>query len=300
MQNSASISFLQGIRSRSRSELSRRELFLWMVVALLANHALHTIDTQSFKALLQSLASQNLIYWFSCYVIVRGLLDSDPEPLAIQRDLWVAIAGGLALFLSSFVGYRFAIGLLTTFVAFYILLNGSKDGALKSVGTVLLALSIHLIWAPMIFRIVTPELLAADAAAVHLFLSVFRPDITMVGTTFYGANNHVITLVGGCSSFQNVSIAMLASVSVTMLVRPYWVRNDIYWILAICTTMIVINVIRLGILAWSFGVYDFWHNGAGVSIIALTQTVIIAIMSYLGAQAGKRKTGMHITGMHIN
>jgi len=151
---------------------------------------------------------------------------------------------------------------------------------------VLFALSAHLIWAPLLFRIFTPEILIADSAAVQMMLGLLRPDISVIGTTFSAGNGHTVTLVGACSSFQNISIASLAAVSVTMLVRPYWVRRDFLWLLAICVTMVAINVVRIGVLAWSFENYLYWHNGVGSQLLALFQTIIVAGMSYLGARSG--------------
>ncbi len=267
-------------------QISRRELFLWIIIGFLANHFLHTIDTSSIAGFFQSLASQNLIYWFSCFVIISGLLDSDGKAEASRFDLLMVLTVGILLVISSFIGYRFYIGVLTTLAALYILRLHSTDTSLKTVGTVLLALSVHLIWAPLIYRIFTPELLMADALAVNSVLSAIRPDISLIGTTFT-SSGHTVTLVGACSSFQNVSIALLASVTFTMYIRPYWVRSDVYWILAICAAMIAINVVRLGVLAWNRDSYLFWHNGVGMQILALVQTFIVCSISYLGAQYGK-------------
>lgn len=270
------------------SAITRREIALWTVVCILANHALHAVDIQSVSSFVQSLASLNLIYWLACYVIVRKVLASRHEPTAEPTEIIAALVIGVTICVTSFVGHRIGVGVMSTFVALYFLWFHNNDQALKSAGTVLLALSGHLVWGRILFQAFTPQLLTADAAAVDLVLSMLKPDIILSGSTFYAANDHVVSLVGSCSSFNNVSIALLASVAITMLVRHYWVRSDIVWILAICMVMISINVVRLCVLAWDVDLYLYWHNGPGGPILALAQTAIIGVMSYCGAMYGKQ------------
>ncbi|MBZ0216303.1 MAG: archaeosortase/exosortase family protein [Fimbriimonadaceae bacterium] len=271
-----------------RGSITRREVALWTVIYILANHALHAVDIQSLWSFVQSLASLNLIYWLACYVIVRNVLSSNDKPSAESTEIIAALFVGITISLTSFVGHRVGVGVMSTFVALYLLWFHNNDQALKAAGAVLLALSVHLVWGRILFQAFTPQLLTADAAAVDLVLSILRPDITLVGSTFYAANDHVVSLVGSCSSFNNVSIALLASVAVTMLVRHYWVRSDIVWLLAICIVMISINVLRLCVLAWDVDLYLYWHNGPGGPMLALAQTAIIGVMSYCGAMYGRR------------
>jgi len=53
-----------------------------------------------------------------------------------------------------------------------------------------------------------------------------RPDIIWRNTTFLSPDGHAIALIGGCSSFNNVSTAVLACVAIAMLTRTEWVRRD--------------------------------------------------------------------------
>jgi hypothetical protein len=270
------------------NQMSRREIFLWLVGCLLANHVLHIVSLVSFEAFITSLMSLNLIYAFACYVVLQRIFESDPDAPASRLDVAAALALGAMLCLSSLVGYRFGVGVLATMAAVYILATCSADVHLKAAGAVLLALSAHLVWGPIFFQMFTPELLRADAALVGELLSVASPDIIWSGTKFTAPSGHSISLVGSCSSFMNVSIALLASVSMTMRRRTWWVRRDIVSAFAVCAAMIALNTVRVAALALNAEVYQFWHVGIGVPIIALGQTVVIVIMAYTGANWADR------------
>jgi hypothetical protein len=105
--------------------------------------------------------------------------------------------------------------------------TAGDDRNVRAAGVVLLALSTQLVWGPILFQFFTPELLRADAALVGEILKPLRPDIIWRGTTFVAPDGHAVTLIGGCSSFNNVSTAVLACVAITMLRRTEWFRRDV-------------------------------------------------------------------------
>jgi exosortase/archaeosortase family protein len=265
------------------SGFGRRETFLWIAVGLFANQAVQLIDTHSYAAFVASLATQNYIYWFACCAVLYRLTLSDGAVRATRLDFMVLLAIGVAILLSSFLPYRFATGLLATAVAAYLLGVHDSDRNLKAAGAVLLALSGQLVWGPIIFQFFTPELLRADAAIVGEILARLRPDIAWTGTSFLGRDGHSIALVGACSSFNNVSTAVLACVTVAMLRRTDWVRRDIAAIAIACVAMVLINAARICLLAWSGTSYQFWHNGAGVEILGIAETILVLAIAWWGA-----------------
>jgi exosortase/archaeosortase family protein len=271
----------------ANSGLGRRETFLWLAIGLFANQAVQLIDTHSYAAFAASLATQNYIYWLACYAVLYRLYLSDGAVRATRLDLLVLLAIGVAILLSSFLPYRFATGLLATAVGGYLLAVHDGDRNLKSAGAVLLALSGQLVWGPVIFQFFTPELLRADAAIVGEILSSLRPDIVWTGTSFLGRDSHSIALIGACSSFNNVSTAVLACATVAMLTRTEWLRRDIAMIAVACVAMVLINAMRICLLAWSGGSYEFWHNGAGVQILGIAETFVVLMIAWWGAAPRK-------------
>ena len=270
------------------SGLGRREVFLWLAVGLFANQALQLVDTQSYQAFADSLATQNYIVWLACYAVIRRLYLSDGAVRVSRLDVVLVSATGVALLLSSFLPYRVAIGLLTTVVGGYLLISHGGDRNLKAAGAVLLALSGQLVWGPVLFQFFTPQLLGADAAIVGGILTSLRPDIVWTGTSFLGADGHSISLIGACSSFNNVSTAVLASATIAMLTRTEWVRRDIAAIAVACVAMILINAVRIGLLAWSLASYRFWHDGAGAEILGIGETLVVLLIAWWGAAPPRR------------
>ncbi len=233
---------------------------------------------QAFAA---SLAAQNYIYWLACYVVIHRLHRSDRARRATRIDVWLVSAICVLILFTSFLPYRFATGLLATITAGYFLTTGD-DRNVRAAGGVLLALSTQLVWGPIVFQLFTPELLRADAALVGGILAELRPDIVWRGTTFFAPDGHAVALIGACSSFNNVSTAVLACVAITMLARTEWVRRDLATVLVASAAMILVNAARLCLLAWSGAFQAFWHDGAGAQILGLSQTFAVLLIAWWG------------------
>lgn len=268
--------------------IGRRELLLWIVLCLFANQALLLLDVKSFDAFAASLLTQNDIYWLACGVALYRLYVSDQTVRASRIDCALALALGVSVLISSFLPYRFGIGLLATLVALYLLVLDHGDRNLKAAGGVLLAVSMQLVWGPIFFQLFTPELLKADAALVGTALTMLRPDIVWTSTTFFAPDGHAVSLIAGCSSFNNVSTAVLACAAIAMLRRTEWVRRDILTIVIASVAMILINAARICVFAWSIRHFLFWHDGAGAQILAIAQTLVVLAIAWWGAAPSRR------------
>jgi hypothetical protein len=271
------------------ADIGRRELLLWIVICLFANQALLLVDVGSYDALAAGLLTQNYIYWLACYAVIYRLYLSNRTIRAGRLDCTLALAVCASIVLSGFLPYRFGIGLLATLVAFYLLTIDRGDRNLKAAGAVLLAVSTQLVWGPIFFQLFTPELLRADAGLVGTFLMALRPDIIWKGTSFFAPEGHAISLIAGCSSFNNVSTAVLACAAVAMLRRTEWVRGDIATVGIACVAMILINSARICLFAWSVAVHDYWHDGEGAQILGLAQTFIVLAIAWWGAGPSRRR-----------
>jgi Transmembrane exosortase (Exosortase_EpsH) len=263
--------------------VARREVFLWVAICLFANQALQLVDTGSYEAFAESLVRQNYIYWLACYAVIYRLYASGRADRANRSDACLALAICISIFLTSFMPYRFGIGLLATITAGYLLIAHGGDRNLKAAGGILLALSVHLVWAPILFQLFTPELLRADAAIVGEILTWLRPDIIWSENSFHAPDGHSISLIGACSSFNNVSTAVLACATIAMLTRTEWVRRDLATVAIACVVMILVNAARLCLLAWSGASHLFWHDGAAAQLLGIAQTLLILLIAWWGA-----------------
>lgn len=270
------------------ASIGRRELLLWIVGCLFANQTLLLLNVVSFDAFAASLLTQNDIYWLACAVTLYRLSLSDPVIRADRLDYALALTLGALILFTSFLPYRFGIGLLATLVALYLLMLDHGDCNLKAAGGVLLAVSTQLVWGPIFFQLFTPELLKADAALVGTALMALRPDVVWSGTTFFAPDGHAVWLIAACSSFNNVSSAVLACVAVIMLRRNEWVRRDIETIVIASVAMILVNSLRICLFVWSIEYRLFWHDGAGAQILAIAQTLVVLAIAWWGAAPSRR------------
>jgi exosortase/archaeosortase family protein len=270
------------------ASIGRRELLLWIVGCLFANQTLLLLDVQSFEGFAASLLTQNDIYWLACAVTLYRLYVSDNAVRASGFDCALALALGACILFTSLLPYRFGIGLLATLVALYLLVLDHDDRDLKAAGAVLLAVSTQLVWGPIFFQFFTPELLQADAALVGSALMALRPDVVWSGTAFFAPDGHAVWLIAACSSFNNVSSAVLACVAVAMLRRNEWIRRDIRTIIIASVVMILINSLRICLFVWSKEYRVFWHDGAGAQILAIAQTLVVLAIAWWGAAPPRR------------
>lgn len=287
--------FLSEISSRlewpstvASEAIGRRELLIWIVVCLFANQTLLLLDVVSFDTLAASLLTQNDIYWLACGVTLYRVFLSDPIVRADRFDYLFALGFGALILSTSLLPYRFGVGLVATLVALYLLLRDHGDHNLKAAGAVLLAVSMQLVWGPIFFQLFTPELLKADAALVGTVLMALRPDVVWSGTGFFAPDGHVVLLIAACSSFNNVSSAVLACVAVTMFRRHEWDRSDIATMIITSVVMILVNALRICLFVWSIDYHQFWHDGAGAQILAIAQTLVVLAVAWWGAAPSRR------------
>jgi len=118
-------------------------------------------------------------------------------------------------------------------------------------------------------------------------LKAVRPDIVWTDTTFKNPARFAITLVGACSSFQNLSTALLACAAATMFMRTEWQKSDIPRVFLAGTVMIFINDFRLCLLVWDKNYYDFWHEGACAPLIGFFTTIVLLTIAFWEGSARK-------------
>ena len=104
----------------------------------------------------------------------------------------------------------------------------------------------------------------------------------------FAPDDHAVWLIAGCSSFNNVSSAVLACVAVAMLRRNEWVRRDIATIMITSAAMILVNVVRICLFAWSEDYRLFWHDGAGAQMLGIAETLVVFAIAWWGAAPPRR------------
>lgn len=266
---------------------SRRDIFIWAAVILFLNYLYGTIKempAESLEELLTDLGSIGIFQYLAWYVIFRLLLASDRLPAARPREFLV-----IALFcLPVFLPTDKVIWVAATGIAIYWWLFSAGDLKLRAAGIVLAALSVQELWGHILFNLITMPLLRAETAVVGTMMDAIRPGTVWHDNAVTGPSGFSIVIINSCSSFHNLSLALLCWVTVSRLYRQNWRRRDFAFGAAIGVTMILFNVVRLCVMSWNDDLYHFWHDGIGAQLFVVGASLTILVLSLYGARPAGR------------
>ena len=152
-----------------------------------------------------------------------------------------------------------------------------RDPLVSSFGQILLALAFYEWLGPAIFHLLSPWVLKVETTAVQAILAPmggFTRDDLMISN----GGDHSIMVEEGCSAFQNVSLASLIWISLVKL-DTLTMRPAHLWICAaMAAATVALNTIRIALMAQSYPMYDFWHNGGGVPIVTFTMLATMLLI----------------------
>ena len=203
-----------------------------------------------------------------------------------MRDLLVALALCVPLFLPTTRTIKFvALG-----AAIFSWIRGRDDPNLRGAGVVLAALAVQQYWGHIVFDLFALPLLHAETAVVGTLVQAVRAGTVWQGNVITGPSGFGIVVYSGCSSFHNLSLAMLCWLTVSRLRNRSWGRRDVLTGSVIGAAMIACNVARLCLMAWSLDFYEYWHNGLGAQIFAVGASVMVLVLSLYGSRPATRAT----------
>lgn len=180
-----------------------------------------------------------------------------------------ALAGYPALAITVFAGALFACS--------------RRDLPRRAAAALILAISVQAVWAPLLFSRLSFILLPLDARAAGAALSIIVPGAGVDKTTIFTPDGFNVTVIAGCSSFHNVSLASLCWVALTLLQRPYWRRRDFLVGLIAALAQIAFNLARLVVISASAPLFEYWHDGDGKHAFAAAATLSAILIAFFGA-----------------
>jgi hypothetical protein len=168
-------------------------------------------------------------------------------------------------------------GTSITLFAFYLFVRDRHDLNTRAAGTVVAAVAVQAVWAPLLFSKLAFLLLQIDAGVVGWLVSHLVPGASWSGTIVNTPSGHDVAITAPCASFHNLSLASLCWVTLSMLHRPYWVKSDIYIGLGAALIQFGFNIWRLVFVCLSLPMYEFWHEGSGKHIFSAVATACAVI-----------------------
>jgi hypothetical protein len=212
---------------------------------------------------------------FGYGVAIWRISRSKAPPLS--AGVAVALCGVVAL--GALGPYR-SPGVALTVLAVYC--GTRKDSELRTAGALLFALAVHELWSRGIFAAFAPEFVRVDAGLVGSLVKLTHPDAVWNGNMIATSDAHAIVIEEGCSSFANVSLAVLCWLSMTTLERSKVKKVDLLVVIPVIAMQIFLNVARIYLMALSPPMYEYWHNGLGAQIYANGASVLTIGMTLLG------------------
>lgn len=267
---------------------SRIVVFRWAVLILLANQLLAvakeggpSISPDTITRLL----SVGMFQYMAWYGVFRLLGTGDRSKTASDRD-WVAALG---LCLMVFIPARQLIWVAATAIGVYLLLTAARDHKLRSAAIVLLALSLQELWAHQLFELFASPLLRAETAIVGMMLQTVQTGTDWHDNIIMGRHWGIV-VYPYCSSFHNLSLALLCWVTISSLAYDIWRGRDFVVAGVIGFTMISMNMIRLFMMSLNEDLYHYWHDGTGNQIFAVVASVVVLLVSLFAVRrAGARR-----------
>ena len=128
-----------------------------------------------------------------------------------------------------------------------------------------------MLWSPLLFAFLSKPILDIDAA-----LTAWLKGTPRIGNMVrFADNSGYLVIFPGCSSFGNVSLALLTSVVISQSVGHRWSMRDIFWCLLACAAVIAVNVSRLSIMATDMNQFAAVHNQWGNAIANVIILILI-------------------------
>jgi hypothetical protein len=258
--------------------ISRAAVFRWAVVILLANQLLRIIKASAPTTLLDTITSLISVSVFQClawYVVFRLLGASERTRIAPNRD-WVV---GLASCMMVFIPMHGSVWIAATVIGVYLILTPDGDPKLRSAGIVLLTLSVQGSWGSLLFEVIASPLLRAETAVVGSILQTMQSGTSWQDNMITANSGWGIVIYPYCSSFHNVSLALLCWVTISRLASDTWRVRDYAVAGLIAAAMISMNMTRLALMSVNEGFYNYWHDGTGNPIFAISASLFVLLAS---------------------
>jgi exosortase/archaeosortase family protein len=269
-------SFASSLIRALRRSVSRDEFFAGLLILALVN-GIGSRASQSLKPLdLLGLAAAGLhvsaIVWFACFAALSLVLRSagDEQIKTVDAFMGIAILFLVAVPLPETSWFALAA------VALYVFRTSLGGSKMRRGAFILLAVTVPMCWGPLLLDALPTPFLWIDAVLVS----------NLIGTQQSG---NLVKFVDGsgyfqifplCSSYHNISLAVLAWISVGQFVEHKWSPKDLLWCLLAVFSVLIVNTVRLGLIGLYRNHFETIHGTFGSTIadyVSLTLVVVICL-----------------------
>jgi exosortase/archaeosortase family protein len=255
---------------------SRAVLFCGLVAVGFANgiseHAGTEFERNGPLLALFNTFGVSAVIWAASIVGIVLLLRSTPRAISGFDIATGVFAAACFLVPAPFVSW---LGIAA--IGANLRLSRWSDPAARRAGTILLALTIPVLWARVLFASASTAILDMDAKLIGL----------VTGTASHGNTidladgSGVIFLEPGCSSITNLSLVILCGVLFVKGQGHGWSKSALASVIAAGAVTVLINVVRISLIGVMPQYYDSIHGPVGSSLASwATIVAMLAIFTY--------------------
>ncbi len=205
------------------------------------------------------------------FLVINRMKD---DALLSRVDLLAIAAVGVAFALPSLEAA--SIAMATVGVMFL----ARDDPRVASIGQILLALVSYQILGRLIFDLAAPVVLQLETFAVTALLSLFG-DFSRSGADIIAPNGFTIFIEPPCSAFHNITVATLLWLALIKIERLEFLRSDWWALAAMIVATVILNTIRIALMAQSEPMLRYWHDGQGVVIVSVVMLAALLGIFFL-------------------
>lgn len=268
-----------GIASWRRSELLSA-VFCLALINGLVNRIVFYVEVNGFSAGVFSLFGISALVIICVFLSFSNLFRAGGE----RADRWDWAFAAIVLVLS-FIPTSVAAWIALSLAAMREIFRRDQDADIRRASILMLAATVPLFWGRMVFTLFSSVFLKIDAVFVSWLTGSDR-----LGNVIYLQNGSgILWIADACSSFQNISLAMLCWVMfMEYRGRKERTWND-YWVCILaCVNVVVINVARISIIALRPDYYDAVHGPYGAAVAGYLSTFVVLVICATGIKRDTR------------
>ncbi|PHS79024.1 MAG: hypothetical protein COB59_03820 [Rhodospirillaceae bacterium] len=143
--------------------------------------------------------------------------------------------------------------------------------------------------AAVLLKLLATPLLDTDAIMTAMLLKLFISDASSLGNIVTGPGGHRLLILTGCTSYTNLSIALLGWFTLSRSCRAFMDIHQVIAGLFVAGFVVGLNVVRLVLMAVGPVPYHFFHDGIGSSLFQVTLITVTILISLMGVRRNETR-----------
>lgn len=209
----------------------------------------------------------SVLVWVACAVAIGFLLEDEGDRIGVI-DIAVGVAF-LAL-VALPIGEAAWLGLCG--LGMYIASVAGDASARRRGATILIAITVPMLWSRVLFRLFSDSILHADASLIGHVLGT-AADGNVVP---FADGSGTLVILSGCSSLAGLSLVALCWVMLGQSVQHKWSLEDAPWCVLAAVSVVAVNVTRISLMGLSEAHYEMVHSPWG-DFVAGTITLCLVV-----------------------